>query len=257
MSPILEVKNLTVACSKGVIVKEISFCLYPGHTLALVGESGSGKSVTALAILGLFRIGGLFIQKGEILFLGEDLIKKTEKELRSYRGTMLSFIRQNPLNSLNPTLTIGLQLMEAVKEGSRATKRERALSFLQQVGIADANSRMKSYPHELSGGMRQRVLIAMALINGPKVLIADEPTTALDVTIQAQILDLLLELQEKTETSILFISHDMGVVARLAHEVCVMKEGEIVEKGTVEKIFYDPEHPYTQLLLSSYEKCYC
>jgi oligopeptide/dipeptide ABC transporter ATP-binding protein len=254
--PILEVKDLTVSFHDGSnrvdIVQKVSFTLYSHETLALVGESGCGKSLTAQAIIGLFSSNSVSISGGEIIFCGENILQKGS-EMQKIRGRSLSFIQQNPLNSLNPTLTIGTQLIESIKIPSITTKRQKkaaSLEMLKLVGISDGEKRLKAYPHELSGGMRQRVLIAIALINRPKLLIADEPTTALDVTIQAQILELLTELQGKTGTSILFITHDMGAVARIANRVAVMYGGKIVEMGSANEIFYTPQHPYTQLLLT-------
>lgn len=251
--PILEVQNLSVAFHDGQkqysILQNVSFCLYPHETLSLVGESGCGKSLTAQALIGLFTSKSMKITDGKILFCGEDLRQKNSYDMQEIRGKGISFIQQNPMNSLNPTLTIGSQLVESIKTKS-LSKKAAAIEVLKAVGISDSERRMMAYPHELSGGMRQRVLIAMALINRPKVLIADEPTTALDVTIQAQILDLLLELQTKTGTSILFITHDMGAVARIANRVAVMYGGKIVETGEVNEIFYTPQHPYTKALLS-------
>lgn len=251
---ILEVKNLSVSFQDGQkrypIVNNISFCLYSHETLSLVGESGCGKSMTAQALIGLFTSKAMQITGGEILFCGEDLRQKSSSAMQEIRGKEISFIQQNPLNSLNPTLTIGSQLVESIKITTIEKKEDIATEMLRLVGIPDPRQRMRAYPHELSGGMRQRVLIAMALINRPKVLIADEPTTALDVTIQAQILDLLLELQEKTGTSILFITHDMGAVARIANRVAVMYGGKIIETGNVNEIFYHPHHPYTKALLA-------
>ncbi len=257
MKPLLEIKNLTVSIEDSAIIEDINLTLFPHETLALVGESGCGKSVTAQAIIGLFRASNMRIRSGQILFChqncSQDLATLSPAAMRALRGTEISFIQQNPLSSLNPTLTIGYQLMEAMSPRLYPSHSERyaaALDMLSSVGFSDSAVRFSSYPHELSGGMRQRVLIAMALINRPKILIADEPTTALDVTIQAQILELLLSLQEKTGTSILFISHDMGVVARMAHRVAVMYAGRIVEMADAPNLFYSPKHPYTQMLLA-------
>ncbi|MBS0655591.1 MAG: ABC transporter ATP-binding protein [Verrucomicrobia bacterium] len=254
--PILEVKDLTVSFQDGSntvdIVHKVSFTLYSHETLALVGESGCGKSLTAQAIIGLFSSNSVSISGGEIIFCGENIRQKPH-QMQKIRGLQLSFIQQNPLNSLNPTLTIGTQLFESIKMAHITTKEQKkaaCLEMLKLVGISDGEKRLSAYPHELSGGMRQRVLIAMALINRPKLLIADEPTTALDVTIQAQILDLLAELQGKTGTSILFITHDMGAVAHIANRVAVMYGGKIVETGSANEIFYTPQHPYTQMLLT-------
>lgn len=245
---ILKVHELTVSSPTRDIVRKVSFELYPNETLALVGESGSGKTMTAQSIVRLFRSPEVAITNGRILFLDEDLLLKSPKQMQKIRGKEISFVSQNPLNSLNPTLQVGTQLMECVQE--RAGKKELALSMLELVGFSDCQKRFSSYPQELSGGMRQRLLIAMALINRPKILIADEPTTALDVTIQAQILELLMDLQSKLGMSILFITHDMGVVARIAHRMAVMYAGQIMETGDVNTLFYSPRHPYTEALLS-------
>lgn len=240
---IISIKNLTIGQNVD-LVHGISFSIPEGSTLALVGESGSGKSLTAQAILGLFSSPLIAIKSGSILYQDEELIDNVDK----LRGIEIGYIPQNPLNALNPTLTIGFQLKECVR-GRYAKKR--ALEMLHLVGIADPQARMKAYPHELSGGMRQRVLIAMSLINNPKFLIADEPTTALDSTIQAQIIDLLKELKERLKMSLLFITHDLGLVAQIADHIAVMHEGHIVEYGTASDIFYRPEHSYTKTLLST------
>lgn len=253
--PILQVSDLTVSSSayavKRDIVRGVSFTLFADQTLALVGESGSGKTMTARSLVQLFTSPQIKITGGSILLNGESLLEKSNKEMRAIRGKEISFISQNPLNSLNPTLQVGTQLIEAI--APRRSKEEAealAVAMLGQVGFSDCKSRLSAYPHELSGGMRQRLLIAMALINRPKILIADEPTTALDVTIQAQILDLLIDLQKKMSMSILFITHDMGVVSRIAHDVAVMYAGQIVEMADVDTLFYKTEHPYTKALLS-------
>ena len=253
---ILQVENLIVSAKQRNcmldIVRDVSFSLYPYETLALVGESGSGKSMIAHALVRLFRQDAIRITGGNMLFEGADLLQKSEKEMCRIRGKDIAFISQNPLNSLNPSLQVGTQLMESIKPDCTISKKEAleaSLEMLHLVGFADCKKRLSSYPCELSGGMRQRLLIAMALINQPKILIADEPTTALDVTIQAQILDLLRSLQEKMGMSILFITHDMGVVAKIAHQVCVMYSGKIVEQADVDTIFYSAKHPYTQALL--------
>ena len=252
-TPILQVRELTVSTKDRDIVRDVGFEIYPKETLALVGESGSGKTMTAQSIVRLFRSPQISITKGKILFQGEDLLQKSPKQMQQIRGKEISFVSQNPLNSLNPTLQVGTQLVESIDAATYMNKneaKELALSTLELVGFSDCSKRFSSYPHELSGGMRQRLLIAMALINRPKILIADEPTTALDVTIQAQILELLMHLQSTLGMSMLFITHDMGVVARIAHRVAVMYAGQIMETSDVDTLFYSPKHPYTEALLS-------
>ncbi len=254
---LLSVQNLIVTLDtshgREPLVRDISFDLYPHKTLALVGESGSGKTITAMAIMNLFRSPLTKVTSGKILFEGENLLDKSSLEMRRLRGKDLAFIPQSPLSCLNPTLQIGTQLMESMCKDIYPTYDDRyfaAAEMLRQVGFSDCMRRLSAYPHELSGGMRQRLLIAMALINRPKVVIADEPTTALDVTIQAQVLDLLMQLQQELGMSLLFITHDMGVVAKIADYVAVMYAGKIVEQADVKKIFEKPEHPYTQALLA-------
>jgi oligopeptide/dipeptide ABC transporter ATP-binding protein len=255
--PLLEVRNLQVlfkgenGTSAGV--SDVSFQLREGVNLALIGESGSGKSVTALSCMGLLgrnaRIGG-----GSVFFRGEDITGAPERRMRGIRGKLISMIFQEPMTSLNPVLSIGFQLGESLRlhtDMGPARIREISVELLDQVGIAGARKILRSYPHELSGGMRQRVMIAMALACGPRLLIADEPTTALDVTIQAQILALLRKLQEETGITILVITHDFGVVAEMADELVVMYAGLAMESGTVEEIFSRPLHPYTGALLKS------
>ncbi|HDG6016630.1 TPA: ABC transporter ATP-binding protein [Staphylococcus aureus] len=255
---ILEVNDLHVSfdITAGEVqaVRGVDFYLNKGETLAIVGESGSGKSVTTKAITKLFQGDTGRIKKGEILFLGEDLAKKPENELIKLRGKDISMIFQDPMTSLNPTMQIGKQVMEPLikhKNYSKAQAKKRALEILNLVGLPNAEKRFKAYPHQFSGGQRQRIVIATALACEPKVLIADEPTTALDVTMQAQILDLMKELQQKIDTAIIFITHDLGVVANIADRVAVMYGGQMVETGDVNEIFYDPKHPYTWGLLSS------
>ncbi len=259
MEKLLEVKNLHVSFDTygGEVkaVRGVSFDLFKGETLAIVGESGSGKSVTTKALMRLIPNPPGRIKEGQILF-GEnrDLVKMTEKEMQGIRGKEMSMIFQDPMTSLNPTMKVGKQIMEGLikhQNLSKAAARERAIELLRLVGIAQPEIRMNQYPHQFSGGMRQRVVVAIALSCNPKVLIADEPTTALDVTIQAQILELMKDLQNKIDTSIIFITHDLGVVANVADRVAVMYGGQIVETGTVDEIFYDPRHPYTWGLLSS------
>ena len=228
--------------------------LYKGETLAIVGESGSGKSVTAQTLMKLIPMPPGKITGGQILFDGTDIVSKTEKEMEKIRGKEISMIFQDPMTSLNPTMRVGKQIMEVLikhQNMSKSEAKERAQELLKLVGIPMPEKRVNQYPHEFSGGMRQRAMIAIALAARPKLLIADEPTTALDVTIQAQILELMKELQAKMDTSIIFITHDLGVVANIADRVAVMYAGQIVETGTVDEIFYDPRHPYTWGLLAS------
>ncbi|WP_163537075.1 ABC transporter ATP-binding protein [Gracilibacillus sp. YIM 98692] len=235
-------------------VRGVHFSLKKGETLAIVGESGSGKSVTTKALMGLISKPAGRITKGEILFEQQDLTKLSEKQLRKIRGKDLSMIFQDPMTSLNPTMKIGKQIMEGLilhRSMSKKEAKKRSEELLHLVGIPEPENRMDYYPHQFSGGMRQRVVIAMALACNPKVLIADEPTTALDVTIQAQILELMKDIQRKMETSIIFITHDLGVVANVADRVAVMYAGKIVEIGTVDDVFYHAKHPYTWGLLGS------
>ncbi|MCP1308332.1 ABC transporter ATP-binding protein [Paenibacillus tyrfis] len=261
MEKILEVKDLEISFQsyKGEIkaVRGVSFELATGETLAIVGESGSGKSVTSKGIMRLLPHPFGKIKNGKLLLAGEDLMERSDKQMRDIRGAEISMIFQDPMTSLNPTMTVGSQLMEGLMQHRKLGKSEAAeiaLELLKQVGVPNPQVRMKQYPHQFSGGMRQRVVIAIALACNPKVLIADEPTTALDVTIQAQILDLLKELQREKGTSIILITHDLGVVANIAHRVAVMYAGQIVETGTADEIFVDPKHPYTWGLLSSMPK---
>ncbi len=224
-----------------------------GEILGLVGESGCGKSVTSMSILRLIQDPGKIVD-GTVHFHGEDLLELSEKEMRSIRGDRISMIFQQPVGSLNPVFTAGSQIAEVYKIHEGIKTKEgyvRAVDMLRKVGIPDPEQRVKAYPHELSGGMAQRVMIAMALAAGPELLIADEPTTALDVTIQAQILDLMREIRDEFDTSIILITHDLGVVAELADRVAVMYAGEIVEEADVETLFADPKHPYTQGLIGS------
>ena len=256
---VLEVKDLRGNFKKygGVVqaVRGVSFELYEGETLAIVGESGSGKSVTSNALMKLIPQPPGIYAGGEINFNGRDIIPRTEKEMMQVRGNDIAMIFQDPMTALNPTMRIGKQITEVIlkhkKVASKEEAKQRAIELRDQVGIPFPEQRYKSYPHELSGGMRQRVVIAIALAADPKLLIADEPTTALDVTIQAQILELMKEIQKKSNTSIIFITHDLGVVANVADRVAVMYAGQIVEYGTVEDIFYNPRHPYTWGLLGS------
>lgn len=258
MEKILEVKDLEVSFQTygGEVkaVRGVNFDLYKGETLAIVGESGSGKSVMTQTIMKLIPMPPGRIKGGQILFNGTDIVPKTDKEMEKVRGKEISMIFQDPMTSLNPTMKIGYQIMEVLIKHhnmSKSDAKERAIEMLRLVGIAMPERRVNQYPHEFSGGMRQRAMIAIALAASPKLLIADEPTTALDVTIQAQILDLMKDLQNKMDTSIIFITHDLGVVANVADRVAVMYAGQIVEMGTVDEIFYDPRHPYTWGLLAS------
>jgi len=233
-------------------VRDVSFQVHKGETVALVGESGSGKSVTALSSVQLLGDSAHF--EGSIRYNGTEMIGATETELRRVRGNDISFIFQEPMTSLNPLHTLEKQLSESIElhQGLRGTAlTQKVVELLNQVGIRDAESRLGAYPHQLSGGQRQRVMIAMALANDPELLIADEPTTALDVTIQAQILDLLAELKQSKSMGLLFITHDLTIVRKIADRVCVMKDGEIVETGPTAEIFSNPQHPYTQMLLAA------
>ena len=231
----------------------VSFTMNQGDVLGVVGESGSGKSVSSLAIMGLIDYPGRVMAE-KLEFNGQDLQRISEKERRNLVGAEVAMIFQDPMASLNPCYTVGFQIMEAIKVhqgGNKSTRRQRAIDLLNQVGIPDPASRLDVYPHQLSGGMSQRVMIAMAIACRPKLLIADKPTTALDVTIQAQILDLLRNLKDKINSSIMFITHDLGVIAEMADYVVVMYAGRIVEQGTVEEIFAHPAHPYTVGLMAS------
>ncbi|WP_438824696.1 ABC transporter ATP-binding protein [Bacillus sp. JJ1474] len=238
-------------------VRGVSFEVRKGETLGIVGESGSGKSVTARSIMRLLPSPPSFMKDGEILFQGENLANKTEKEMEHIRGRDISMIFQDPMTSLNPTIRIGKQIAESLIKHQKLSKKEaknQAIELLKLVGIRDSETRYNQYPHEFSGGMRQRVMIAIALACRPTLLIADEPTTALDVTIQAQILNLMKNMQERFGTSIILITHDLGVVAGMCDRVVVMKNGEIVETGTTEEIFESPKHPYTLKLLNALPK---
>lgn len=259
MEKILEVQNLRVSyhtyAGEVQSVRGVSFCANEGETLAVVGESGCGKSVTAKTIMGLISTPPGEIKEGSrILYFGEDILCQSEAEWQKYRGAKCSMIFQDALTSLNPTMNIGKQIMENITNHSKVTKaeaRKKAVQMLELVKIPDPEMCMKKYPHELSGGMRQRVMIAIALSGEPRILIADEPTTALDVTIQAQIMRLMKDIQEKLGTTILLITHDLGVVANIADKIVVMYSGKIVEKGDCNSIFYDCKHPYTWALLNA------
>jgi oligopeptide/dipeptide ABC transporter ATP-binding protein len=257
-SPVLELRGVVTAMrtERGTIrpVDNVSFSVRAGKTLALVGESGCGKSVTALTILRLLPSDNATVERGEILFEGRDVLKLRSDELRSYRGNRAAMIFQEPMTALNPVKTVGSQVAEVFRLHRKASRREAwdgAVAMLTKVRIADPAARAKQYPHELSGGMRQRVMIAMALACNPAMLIADEPTTALDVTIQAQVLELMRVLQRELGTSMLFITHDLGVVAQVADEVAVMYAGRIVEQAEVRALFAAPLHPYTHGLMSA------
>lgn len=257
MSNLLEVRKLKTVfhgdMGKTVSVDGISFIVKHGETLCLVGESGCGKSVTALSIMRLLSRGGE-IEEGSVHFDGQDLLKLTEKELDNIRGNQLTMIFQDALSSLNPLFTVGNQLMESIRthlKQSRKEARGRAIELLSQVGLADPEKMMRKYPFTLSGGMRQRVMIAMALSCNPKLLIADEPTTALDVTIQAQIMNLMKSAKEAFSMSVILITHDIGLVAEMADRVLVMYAGQIIEEALVRDLFRSPAHPYTQALLST------
>ncbi len=256
MSAVLEVKDLHVSFRQdgavNAAIQGVSFDVQKGETVALVGESGSGKSVTALSTVSLLPDSAEI--SGSVLYEGAEMVGADEAELRRVRGNDISFIFQEPMTSLNPLHTLEKQLAESIRlhqglEGEAV--RTRIIELMEQVGIVDPASRLNAYPHQLSGGQRQRVMIAMALANGPELLIADEPTTALDVTIQAQILELLADLKDRLGMSMLFITHDLGIVRKFADRVCVMKDGEIVERGPTAEIFGNPQHPYTQTLLSA------
>ncbi len=257
MEKLLDVKNLNVsfqlAEEKLLAVRDVSFSLEKGKSIGIVGESGCGKSVTAFSILRLISRPGE-IESGSVLYKNSNLMEYSEDQMRGVRGGEISMIFQEPMSSLNPVFTIGRQVAEGIILHTGVNKeegRERAVELLSMVGIPDADKRYNAYPHEFSGGMRQRVMIAMALGANPSILIADEPTTALDVTIQAQILDLLVDLQEKREMSLILISHDLGIVANIADSIAIMYAGEIVEYGDTGSVFEKPLHPYTRGLFES------
>ena len=258
MLPLLDIRDLHTEFRTGAgivrAVDGISYTVQAGETIAIVGESGSGKSVGAMSVLRLIPDPPGRITAGEVLFDGRDLLLLSEEEMRALRGSQIGMIFQEPMTSLNPVLTIGRQITETLEQHRGATPaaaRERALALLGLVGIADGARRLKQYPHQLSGGMRQRVMIAIALACDPKLIIADEPTTALDVTIQAQILELMKELTQRLNIALIVITHNLGVVARYAQRVNVMYAGRIVESGSAAAIYHDPRHPYTIALLRS------
>lgn len=258
---ILDIKNLTAAFqlhkSKIVAVRGVSLYMEDGDILAIVGESGSGKSVTMKSVMGILGENAQ-VQADKLEVLGKDLLSLSEKEIRSMRGQDMAMIFQDPMTALNPLKKIGQHMVEVIRRHRKVSKKEAesiAVEMLKKVGIPSPESRMNQYPHEFSGGMRQRVMIAMALCSQPRLLIADEPTTALDVTIQAQILQLLKKLSVEEDMNIILITHDLGVVASLAQKIAVMYGGLIMEQGTTEEIFYHPTHPYTRALLHAIPKC--
>jgi oligopeptide/dipeptide ABC transporter ATP-binding protein len=257
MSHLLQVENLKVQfrTAKGSLtaVRNISFSVDKGETLCIVGESGSGKSITSLSIMGLLPSNGDIVE-GSIRLEGQELVSLTDEQLQPYRGNKMSMIFQEPMTALNPVFTIGYQLQEPLfihRKLSKKEAKEESIKLLAKVGIPNPEEKLNQYPHQLSGGMRQRVMIAMALACEPSLLLADEPTTALDVTIQAQILDLIEELKEQMGMGVIFVTHDMGVVAEIADRVMVMYAGEVVETGDAETIFTNPQHPYTKGLLAA------
>ena len=254
---ILSIENLRIHfetfAGEVQAIRGVNLKLQKGETLALVGESGSGKSVTAKSIMKLLSNNAV-VKEGTITFKGENILEKSERDMQSIRGKEIAMVFQDPMTSLDPTMKIGKQITEVIIKHEKASKEEadkRAEELLELVGIPNAKERMKQYPHQFSGGQRQRIVIAIALACNPDVLIADEPTTALDVTIQAQILELLKELQQQFQMAIIFITHDLGVVANVADRVAVMYAGKVVEVGTVDEVFYNPQHPYTWGLLRS------
>ena len=259
MEKIIDIKNLRVSfhtyAGEVQAVRDVSFYAKKGETLAIVGESGCGKSVTSKAVMGLIaQPPGEIGKESQILYHGKNILKQSEKEWKEYRGARCSMIFQDALSSLNPTMNIGKQVMENITNHSNVSKadaKKQAIHMLEMVGIPDPALCIKKYPHELSGGMRQRVMIAIALSANPEILIADEPTTALDVTIQAQILDLMKKIQKETGTTIIMITHDLGVVANIADHIVVMYSGKVVEMGTSDEIFYQYKHPYTWALLNA------
>jgi oligopeptide transport system ATP-binding protein len=258
MEPLLEVKNLKTQffTQDGVVraVDDVSFHINPGETLGIVGESGCGKSITAMSLMRLIPNPPGKIVGGEVIFQGEDILKMSDEEVRTIRGNKIAMIFQDPMTSLNPVLTINRQISESLELHlgmGRSASRRRSIELLQMVGIPNAEERVDQYPHQFSGGMRQRVMIAMALSCSPALLIADEPTTALDVTIQAQILDIIQTIMQEQNSSLMLITHDLGVVAGMTDRINVMYAGHVVETGTTEELFANPRHPYTVGLLNS------
>lgn len=258
MARLLEVKDLAVSFQTffGEVeaVRGVSFHVDKGETVALVGESGCGKSVTASSIMQLLPMPPAFYKRGQILFEGEDIVQKSEKEMQQVRGNKISMIFQDPMTSLNPTMRVGKQIVEGLIKHQHLSKGEaekKAIEMLNLVSVPQPEKRVRQYPHEFSGGMRQRVMIALAMVSNPELLIADEPTTSLDVTVQAQILDLMKQIQDKFGTSIILITHDLGVVADMSDRVIVMYAGQLMEEGTSDEIFKNPKHPYTRKLLGS------
>ena len=256
MSKVLEVKNLSVSFRtlKGEVqaVRDVSFDIEKGSVTAIVGESGCGKSVTSKSIMGLIKKPGYVSKDSQIIFQGENIQEYNRKQWEAYRGPKCSICFQDALTALNPTMAVGKQIMEKIRVHKKVSKQEawaEAVQMLERVGIPNPELRMKQYPHEFSGGMRQRVMIAIAMTLNPDLLIADEPTTALDVTVQADILDMMKEIQKEHPMSIILITHDLGIVANFATDIIVMYAGKIVERGTAEDIFYHPTHPYTKALL--------
>lgn len=261
MSTILEVKDLAVSFKTffGEVeaVRDISFDVASSETLAIVGESGCGKSVTANSIMKLLPEPPAFYKGGQILFKGEDIIPKSFKEMENIRGNKISMVFQDPMTSLNPTMKIGKQITEGLQAHQKLTKKEaqlRAIEMLRMVSVPEPEKRVNQYPHEFSGGMRQRVMIALAMASNPELLIADEPTTALDVTVQAEILELMKNIQNRLKMAIIIITHDLGVVADMSDRILVMYAGQVLEEGTADEIFYKTRHPYTYKLLASVPK---
>ena len=257
-APVLDVRDLTTVFKtrSGEVhaVNSVSFDLKPGELLGVVGESGSGKSVTMMSLIGLLPMPPAEVRNGVVQFDGRNLLQADEETLRAIRGAQIGFIFQDPMTSLNPVFTVGFQLQEPLRKHmgmNRSAARIRAAELLELVGIPDAAERLRDYPHQFSGGMRQRVMIAIALACDPKVLIADEPTTALDVTIQAQIIELIKELRQKLGMAIVWITHDLGVIAGIADRVMVMYGGQVVEQAPVKELFGNPQHPYTRALLQT------
>ena len=252
-APLLDVVNLSIAFGHHQAVKNISFQIHPGEVLGLVGESGSGKSATSLALLRLLPDTAQVT--GNIAFAGEDLLTLPAESMRRHRGRNIAMIFQEPMTALNPVMPIGAQIAETIQthhpELSRKLLKAKALEAMQEVALPDPEKRYRDYPHQFSGGQRQRILIAMAIVNRPRLLIADEPTTALDVTVQAQIIALLNDLRRTHNLSILFISHDLAVVSQIASRVAVMQHGQILEQAKTEELFRNPQHPYTRNLLAS------